>query len=241
MGSTFLTLTNQVLRKLNEVELTSTTFASATGFHSLAKDAVNDSINRINQDQSRWPFNYAKRTEVLVVDQQEYALPSDKKIIDWSTFFLEADDDLDVNASTIPFMSFDDFHNRLRVHDDALPSGVSAIPQWLTRTRGNKILFSPTPDKTYTVTFFYWTQATPLVNHGDTTTIPIQYDHIIKSGAMGQVYDFRENYEMSGKEYTIFNASLKSMKALEIDSIPAYAYDTRTPAVSGGSRNRWSR
>jgi hypothetical protein len=46
---------------------------------------------------------------------------------------------------------------------------------------------------------------------------------------------------MSSKEYTIFNASLKSMKALEIDSIPAYAYDTRTPAVSGGSRNRWSR
>jgi len=44
MATTYLDLSNEVLRELNEVVLTSGTFASATGIQSFVKDAINKSI-----------------------------------------------------------------------------------------------------------------------------------------------------------------------------------------------------
>ena len=49
MAYDFLGLVNAVNRRLNEVELSSANFATATGFYSQAKDAVNASIRYINQ------------------------------------------------------------------------------------------------------------------------------------------------------------------------------------------------
>ena len=51
MASSYLVLVNNVLRDMNEVELTSSNFASATGFYSQAKDAVNASIRYLNQSE----------------------------------------------------------------------------------------------------------------------------------------------------------------------------------------------
>ena len=41
MATTFLTLVNDVNKRLNEVELTSSNFGAATGFYAHIKDAVN--------------------------------------------------------------------------------------------------------------------------------------------------------------------------------------------------------
>ena len=46
MATTFLTLTNDVLRELNEIELTSSTFASSQGIQSFVKNSINKSINQ---------------------------------------------------------------------------------------------------------------------------------------------------------------------------------------------------
>ena len=50
MATTFLTLTNDVLRELNEIELTSSTFASAKGIQSFVKDAVNKSLKDVSAE-----------------------------------------------------------------------------------------------------------------------------------------------------------------------------------------------
>ena len=44
MATTYLDLTNEVLRELNEIPLTSANFASAVGLQQFVKDAVNKSI-----------------------------------------------------------------------------------------------------------------------------------------------------------------------------------------------------
>ena len=44
MAESFLTLTNKVLVKLNEVELTSSNFTSARGVQVQAQNAVNEAI-----------------------------------------------------------------------------------------------------------------------------------------------------------------------------------------------------
>ena len=43
MATTYLDLTNEVLRELNEIPLTSANFASAVGLQKFVKDAVNKS------------------------------------------------------------------------------------------------------------------------------------------------------------------------------------------------------
>ncbi len=47
MATSFLTLTNDVLRELNEIELTSATFPSSQGIQSFVKNSINKSINEI--------------------------------------------------------------------------------------------------------------------------------------------------------------------------------------------------
>ena len=44
MATTYLDLTNEVLRELNEIPLTSANFSSAVGLQQFVKDAVNKSI-----------------------------------------------------------------------------------------------------------------------------------------------------------------------------------------------------
>ena len=57
MAYDYLSLTNEVCRRLNETELTSSNFATATGFYAQVKDAINASIRDINQKHFNWPFN----------------------------------------------------------------------------------------------------------------------------------------------------------------------------------------
>ena len=64
MGSTYLDLTNRVLRRLNEVEIESSDFSSVRGIQAAAKDAVLDTVRNINSQKFEWPFNAASGTQV---------------------------------------------------------------------------------------------------------------------------------------------------------------------------------
>ena len=63
MAYDYLGLVNDVNRRLNEVELTSSNFAATTGFYSFAKDAVNSSIRHIQQEEYEWPWNHVEQEE----------------------------------------------------------------------------------------------------------------------------------------------------------------------------------
>jgi hypothetical protein len=76
MATTFLTLVNDVNKRLNEVELTSSNFASATGFYAHIKDAVNSF--RIKENATLG--NDTKKLALITYDEylekyvdQEYA------------------------------------------------------------------------------------------------------------------------------------------------------------------------
>ena len=68
MAYDYLGLVNDVNRRLNEVELTSTNFATANGEYSMIKDAVNASIRFINQHEFEWPYNHVTEEETLTVN-----------------------------------------------------------------------------------------------------------------------------------------------------------------------------
>ena len=54
--ATFITLTNELLRELNEVALTSATFAAAIGVQQHAKDCINRAYLDIVNEEPQWPF-----------------------------------------------------------------------------------------------------------------------------------------------------------------------------------------
>ena len=57
MAESYLTLTNKVIARLNEVELTSSNFGSSRGIQTQCKHAINESIRYINQREFNYPFN----------------------------------------------------------------------------------------------------------------------------------------------------------------------------------------
>jgi len=103
--ATFLALTNRLLRRLNEVELTTATFANATGFHAEAKDAINDAIREINNSEFEWPFNFVSGSQTLSVGQQLYDLDVPINAVDWDSFYLHKQDD--ANESTVLIINAD--------------------------------------------------------------------------------------------------------------------------------------
>ena len=56
MANTYLELTNEILRELNEVPLTSTNFSSAAGFQQFVKDSINKAIYDIANEEPQLPF-----------------------------------------------------------------------------------------------------------------------------------------------------------------------------------------
>lgn len=238
MGTTYLELTNRVLRKLNEIELTSANFSTATGFQALCKDLVQESIDKIHQASPRWPFLHAEATITCVADQSTYDIESGYRSVDWSTFYLQEDAALVVSADPIPYIDYLEWHNLFRNKEDTSTSNENTLPKAVYRTRDEKIGISPTPQRAYTITYEYWAVPARLVDHDDTTSIPVEYDNVIISHAMVGGYRFRENYEMAGVEYRTFEEGLKDMKKVLIPDRPKYAYDTRVARTYRTRRNK---
>ena len=83
MSGTFLTLTNKTLARLNEVQLTSTTFSTARGIQVQAQNAVNEAIRYINQREFNYPFNHSTETKTLTAGVVRYTVPTSTKTIDF--------------------------------------------------------------------------------------------------------------------------------------------------------------
>ena len=95
MASTYLTLVNNVLRDINEVELTSSSFGSSRGVQTSVKDFVNRAITDIINSELNWPFTRAQGSLDLTSGKQLYAyatIASNLKYLDYDTVFLQPKD-----------------------------------------------------------------------------------------------------------------------------------------------------
>lgn len=87
MSSNFLTLTNKILGPFNEVQLTSGTFASASGFQMEAQNYVNQAIFDIcTWEDTKWPFLWSTTTLNTVVGQTDYTRIDGFTAVNWDRF-----------------------------------------------------------------------------------------------------------------------------------------------------------
>ena len=120
MSGTYLTLTNNTLARLNEVQLTSTTFTSARGIQVQAQNAVNESIRYINQKEFSYPFNHATETKTLTAGTVRYSLPTTTKHVDYNTFRLVKDEDLGNSGGKLGILQYNDYINNYITQEDEI-------------------------------------------------------------------------------------------------------------------------
>ena len=110
--ATFLSLTNSILARLNEVQLTSSNFSNARGIQVQAQNAVNESIRYINQREFQYPFNHTSKSQTLTAGTVRYSIPTDAKHVDYYTARIVKDTDLGASGANLRVMQYNEYINK---------------------------------------------------------------------------------------------------------------------------------
>ena len=109
--ATFLSLTNSVLARLNEVQLTSSNFSNARGIQVQAQNAVNESIRYINQREFQYPFNHTTKTQTLSPGIVRYSIPTDAKHVDYNTARIVKNSTIGSSGANLSIMQYNEYIN----------------------------------------------------------------------------------------------------------------------------------
>lgn len=231
MSSTYLSLTNRLLRRLNEVVIDETDFSGARNVQALAKDSVNYSIREILSYVQEWPFTTTTTTQVLTAGTQEYDFPADLHVVDWDSFLVQKDGTLStpVNAKKLDVISYDEYQDKRRETDENMNSTSYDVPEYIYRTQQTKFGVTPPPDQAYTIEYVYNSFPSDLSAAGDTCIIPQRFDHVILEGAMVYMMRFRSNEQATQYHTAKFKEGLEFMRRVLLD--PADYF--RANVVSG--------
>jgi len=112
MALTFLTLANDVITRMNEVALTTSSFVDARGVQIQCKNAVNEAIRHINQKEFGYPFNHASNNSVLVPGTSRYTVPASTKHIDYNTARIKRNTDLSTSGGNLAKLDYNEYINK---------------------------------------------------------------------------------------------------------------------------------
>jgi len=226
MPSTYIALCNQVLRRLNEVEISDSDFGNVRGIQALVKDSVKAAVAKINQAEFEWPFNAAEHTQTLVAGQSEYSWPDFYKVTDWNSFQLQKNVALDVEYTTLIYMDRDEWYAKHRDRDYTAGTAGLDKPTHVFPGHGNGFGVTPSPDKAYSLRFRYYLNYSDITAFDDVTRIPSSFDTVIVDGALYHLYMFKDNLEAAQAAFIAFERGIKDLQTLYINNYE-YIRDTR--------------
>ena len=113
--ATFLSLTNSVLARLNEVQLTTSNFSNARGIQIQAQNAVNEAIRYINQREFQYPFNHTTKSQTLSPGTVRYSIPDDAKHVDYNTARIVKNTTIGSSGANLTILQYNDYINRENV------------------------------------------------------------------------------------------------------------------------------
>jgi hypothetical protein len=215
--ATYISLTNELLRRINEVEIDATTFAGARNIQALAKDAVNAAIREILHSAQEWPFAIQKYTQTCVSGTQEYSFPATLSSVDWDSFFLKKNTSLNNIPAKLKVLSFDEYTSRYRSQDESSGSTGYTAPVYVYQTQETKFGLSPIPNGAYEIEYKYWLFPSDLSLSTDTTIIPARFKHVIMDGAMAYLMHFRSNEQSAVLHRDKFDQGIRMMRRILMD------------------------
>ena len=217
MAYDFLGLVNDVNRRLNEVELTTSNFTNAIGFYSSIKDAVNNTVREINHEAYEWPFNHETQEEPLNVGDVRYAFPYDLKSIDMDSFRIKGDRDLNVDTRKLRNISYEEYLSRYVDAEYNPEESKYSVPRFVFKTPGLEFGVYPAPDKEYEIAYEYYRLTVDLAKATDTPSIPEQFRYVINEGSLYYAYMFRGDIQSADLSYKKFRQSIDTMRSIYIN------------------------
>ncbi len=236
MSWSYLQLANRVLRRLNEVPLTASTFGAAVGFQQTVLDSINDTLNDIYDAELRWPFLWASTTQNTTPYVQSYALPTNFTEINWNSFYRQGNilttQDHPIQPLKLSFISYQDWQDKKKADEENIidywvhvlgstGSGSGGAPE-LVFPYEDRLHFglSTVPDnvgnsadQTYYVIYYeYYFKPTDLSLSTDLIVIPDQWSKVIVDGAMYYANQFRDNIEEAQGWQQKFNQGIVTMR-----------------------------
>lgn len=218
MAYNFLELVNAVARRLNETELTSSNFATATGFYAQIKDAVNSSIRDLNLHHEYWPYNHNSESVTLTAGVTRYPIPADAKFVDYNNFRIERDSSVNVGAAKrLTQITYNEYVDTYVDQENETDTSKGAVTNNVFKTLENSFGVVPMPDKAYTITYEYFNFPVDLSLYTDAPSVPERFKFVITDGAMYHAYMFRDNIEMGQLAFKKFEDGMKYMRKLLVN------------------------
>jgi hypothetical protein len=214
--TTFLDITNEVLRRLNEVQIDTEGFTSTRNVQALSKDAVNSSVREILQSAQEWYFTLETYVETCVIGQGVYSFEDDYSKADWDTFYLKSLDE-ENTSRRLSLITYDEYIKYHRATEDQAGSGGHSVPLYVYMTLDQKFGLTPLPKSAYEVEYRYWSFPPDLILPTDTLVIPSRFKHIVIDGAMMYMMQFRSNDQAYAFYRDKFQAGINMMRRLVVD------------------------
>ena len=252
---TYLDLTNTILRELNEVELTSASFAgSAKGIQKLVKDQINRAYFDICNAEDKWSFlalgdpanNYYGNTTIdTVAGTRWYNFLSGTSNV--TTWYSHVDYDNitlteeGVSGKSAPYeirklypvtIEYWNKHFAISEASDKSDAQSYGIPQRIIRSpKNDKFGLSPIPDGVYSIYFFAYSQPTELSGQGDTVVFPKQYSTVLLARARYYMHQFKDNISQAQLADAEYKKGLRNMREQLIEPFPDSMVDDRIAVV----------
>jgi len=256
MATSYLDLTNELLRELNEVPLSSGDFGQALGLQAYVKDCVNRAYFDIINEEPQWPFLSAAESGGVndplmgnvvvstVTGQRFYELKAggshtqDYSSVDWDTFYITS---VGVAGATPPhvannlrYTTTEEWKDYLRLQenlDDSDTQSYGTPTRIIRSPDGRKFGLSPIPDKEYRVWFSGWTLPVRLVAAADVVVFPDMYTSVLLAKARYYIWQFKDNPQSAAFALDDYKKGLKSMRSNLVEPTPTYFKDDRVRFV----------
>tara|TARA_R110001606_G_scaffold173924_3_gene320414 strand:- start:6138 stop:6863 length:726 start_codon:yes stop_codon:yes gene_type:complete len=227
MAYNYLNLVNDLSRRVNETELASGDFPTATGYYNTAKDAINSSIRLLNQEAFQWPFNFVEQEDILTAGDLRYDYPGNAKTLDFNTFRIKRNSTFGNETILLKKMDYEEYLSKF-IDDEYNTSdtGIRSIPRYIIRAPGNQFIVYPSPDQAYELIYEYYALPVDLVLFSDVPDVPEAYRHILVDGAMYYVQIFRNDNESANMSLNKFKEGLSNMRSIYLNRYE-YVRDTR--------------
>ena len=223
MATTYLDLVNGLNSRVNETQLTSVNFAAATGWYTMAKNAINSALNLIASTDHTWPFFHVSYDETLEAGQTRYAFQTNAKFVDLNTFRVQRNATFNNESRTLKRI---DYEKYLRNYSDAeyntTNTSIRALPRNVFLTPDREFGVYPPPNNAYTLTYEYYLFPTELSAATDLMVYPDIFKELVINVALEYVYLWRLDYESADRikrHYTGLQKDLRRMFMDRPDSV----------------------
>ena len=243
--ATYLNLTNELLRELNEVVLTSSNFSAAVGIQAHAQDCINRAYSDIVMAEPQWAFlatgesgatdpfygnvyvETVAGTRWYELKASSSSITADYGSVDWDNFYLTT---IGVSGASSPytsqnlkFVTTEEWKDHLRESEniDDADSQTYGEPKFIIRSPdARKFGVSPIPDKVYRVWFFAWDLPTALDAHGDATVFPDVYSPVLMARARYHFHQFKDAPQQAAFALEDYKKGLKQMRSALMNPTP---------------------